>query len=350
MHANTRARCTRRCGNAARARARSAAWRSSPSTSSLEEQPNDELLDMSRRFWWSLALTAADSRLHGVGVPARAAAAVISSSPRALTWIELVLATPVVLWGGWPFFERGWASIVSRSPEHVHADRARRGRGVSLQRRRDARARPVSRLVPRWTARSRVYFEPAAVIVVLVLLGQVLELRARSRTSARDSRPARARAEDGARGRAATAPRRDVPLEHVHVGDRLRVRPGERVPVDGVVIEGASDGGRVDGHRRADAGREDGRRRRSPAARSTAPARFVMEARRVGSDTLLAQIVRMVERGAALARADSAARRHGVGVVRAGGHRRRGRDVRRCGRLSGPSRGWPTRSSTRSPS
>ena len=123
-------------------------------------------------------------------------------------------------------------------PEHVHADRAGRRRRLRLQRRRDARARPVPGVVPRRTAiRSRVYFEPAAVIVALVLLGQVLELRARSRTSAAIKAllglaPTTARRVDAAGAEA------DVPLEHVHVGDRLRVRPGERVPVDGVVRRG----------------------------------------------------------------------------------------------------------------
>ena len=179
-------------------------------------------------------------------------------------------------------------------------------------------------------------------IVVLVLLGQVLELRARSRTEHRDPEllglaPKTARTID------ADGTEQDVPLEHVHVGDRLRVRPGERVPVDGVVLEGATHGRRIDGHRRADPGREDagsdGHRRHGERHRHVRDARR----ERVGSDTLLAQIVRMVERGAAIARADSAAGRHGLRLVRAGRHRGRGRHVRRLGDWSVRSRGSRTR-------
>ena len=158
----------------------------------------------------------------------------------ALNWLELALATPVVLWGGWPFFERGWASIVNRHLNMFTLIALGVGAAYALQRGRDARARAVSRLVPDGRARSRVYFEPAAVIVVLVLLGQVLELRARSRTSAAIRNllglaPKTARRIESGRQRSRTCR-----SSTCSVGDRLRVRPGERVPVDGVVLEGTT--------------------------------------------------------------------------------------------------------------
>ena len=130
-------------------------------------------------------------------------------------------------------------------------------------------------------------------IVTLVLLGQVLELRARSRTGAA-IRALLGLAPKTARRVDADGNEHDVPLDEVQPGDRLRVRPGEKVPVDGVVVEGTSERRRVDGHRRADAGRESARRPRRSARRSTAPAPCVMRAERVGADTLLAQIVDMV--------------------------------------------------------
>ena len=188
---------------------------------------------------------------------------------------QLALATPVVLWGGWPFFARGWASLAHRQPQHVHADRARHGRRVRLQRRR-RRSRPASsrRRSAAHGGAVPVYFEAAAVIVTLVLLGQVLELRARAPHRRRDPRAARPRAEDRAphrRGRHASA---DVPLEQVAVGDRLRVRPGREGPGRRRRARGRERGRRVDAHRRADPGREGGRATASIGAhRRTAPAR-----------------------------------------------------------------------------
>jgi Cu+-exporting ATPase len=208
----------------------------------------------------------------------------------ARNWIELALATPVVLWGGWPFFERGWASVVNR---HLNmftliALGVGAAYGYSL----------IATLVPgalphsfQMHGRPAVYFEPAAVIVVLVLLGQVLELRARSRTSA------------AIRGLLALAPpvaRRvdasgeiDVPLERVVAGDRLRVRPGDRVPVDGTVIDGSTtiDESMVTGEAMPVA-KTAGERVTGGTVNGTGT--FVMQAERVGNETLLAQIVRMV--------------------------------------------------------
>ena len=177
-----------------------------------------------------------------------------------------------MLWGGWPFFVRGWASVVNRHLNMFTLIALGVGAAYAFS--------VVATLAPGLFPDSfrthgdqvGVYFEPAAVIVVLVLLGQVLELRARSRTSAAIRKllgltPTTARRID------ADGAEQDVPLEHVQVGDRLRVRPGERVPVDGVVARGHDHGRRVDGDGRADSGREDRGAARSPAAPSTAPAR-----------------------------------------------------------------------------
>ena len=273
---------------------------------SLEEEPNHELHDMSRRFWWSLALTA----------PILA----FMVSEFLPIWIELVLATPVVLWGGWPFFVRGWASIVSR---HLNMFTLI-ALGVGAAYLFSVVATIAPGLFPesfRVHGQVGVYFEPAAVIVVLVLLGQVLELRARSRTSSA-IRGLLGLAPKTARQVEADGTEHDMPLEHVHVGDRLRVRPGERVPVDGVVIDGATSSRRVDGDGRTDPGRESARCRRHRRHRERhrdhrhgGPSRRQRHAAR--ADRADGQ------RGAALARADSAPGRYRVGVVRAG--RDRGR-------------------------
>ena len=204
---------------------------------SLDEQPNEELIDMTRRFRVSLTLTAPilafmiSEFLPGHAAPPAAAR-------RRLELGGLALATPVVLWGGWPFFVRGWASVLSRHLNMFTLIALGVGAAYAFS--------VVATLAPglfpesfRMGGEVAVYFEPAAVIVVLVLLGQVLELRARSRTSA---------AIKGLLGLAPKTARRispngveeDVPLEHVQVGDRLRVRPGERIPVDGVVVEGTT--------------------------------------------------------------------------------------------------------------
>ncbi|HET9467605.1 MAG TPA: heavy metal translocating P-type ATPase [Vicinamibacterales bacterium] len=261
-----------------------------PVNVSLEEQPNEELLDMTRRFWWSLALTVPilivmiDEFLPGQPLHARI-------DPARLNWMELALATPVVLWGGWPFFVRGWASLVSRHLNMFTLIALGVGAAYGFS--------VVATLAPGLFPHSfhmggavAVYFEPAAAIVVLVLLGQVLELRARSRTSAA-IRNLLGLAPKTARRIDADGTERDVPLADVHVKDRLRVRPGERVPVDGVVLDGASsiDESMVTGES-IPVEKAQGDRVTGGTVNGTGT--LVMEAQRVGSDTLLAQIVRMV--------------------------------------------------------
>jgi Cu+-exporting ATPase len=261
-----------------------------PVEATLDEEPNHELVDMSRRFWWSLALTTPIlAFMVSEFLPGQPLQHAIPG--RVATWIQFALATPVVLWGGWPFFVRGWASIVSR---HLNMFTLI-ALGVGAAFLFSVVATIAPGLFPdsfRVHGQVGVYFEPAAVIVVLVLLGQVLELRARSRTSGA-IRGLLGLAPKTARKVEARGIEHDVPLEHVHVGDRLRVRPGERIPVDGVVIDGATsvDESMVTGEpipieKTAGAAVTGG------TVNGTGT--VVMEARRVGRDTLLAQIVRMV--------------------------------------------------------
>jgi Cu+-exporting ATPase len=261
-----------------------------PRVATLEER-NPELDDMARRFWWSLALTAPILAFMVADVlPGQPLQHIVPPAWR--TWTELALATPVVLWGGWPFFARGWASVVSRHLNMFTLIALGVGAAYGFS--------VVATLAPGLFPpsfrthgdRIAVYFEPAAVIVVLVLLGQVLELRARSRTSGAIRKllgltPATARRVDAA------GVEQDVPLEQVQVGDRLRVRPGERVPVDGVVRDGSTsiDESMMTGEPipvEKAAGDE------VTGGTVNGTGTFVMEAQRVGSDTLLAQIVRLV--------------------------------------------------------
>ena len=261
-----------------------------PVEASLEEEPNHELIDMSRRFWWSLVLTTPIlAFMVSEFLPSQPLQHLVSM--RLMTWIELVLAAPVVLWGGWPFFVRGWASIVSR---HLNMFTLI-GLGVGAAFLFSVVATLAPGLFPesfRVHGQVAVYFEPAAVIVVLVLLGQVLELRARSRTSGAirgllSLAPKTARRVEG------DGTEHDVPLEHVHAGDRLRVRPGERVPVDGLVIDGASavDESMMTGE---PIPVEKTRGVAVTGGTLNGTGTLVIEATRVGRDTLLAQIVRMV--------------------------------------------------------
>src|SRR6266404_3221595 len=208
-----------------------------PRTISLEAEENSELVDMTRRFWISLALTVPVFLIGMSGfLPGRPLEQIISM--QALGWIQLLLATPVVLWGGWPFFVRGWQSIVNRNLNMFTLI----GLGVAVAYVYSVIAKVLPGAFPvsfREMGEVPLYFEAAAVITTLVLLGQVLELRARGRTGAAirallDLAPKTARriADDGSE--------HDVPLEEIAVGDRLRVRPGEKLPVDGIVLEGSS--------------------------------------------------------------------------------------------------------------
>ncbi len=259
-----------------------------PRTVSIEER-NPELEDMSRRFWVSLVF-AVPVFLLGMseflpGMPVQHALG------GWMPWIELVLATPAVLWAGWPLFERGWASVVNRSLNMFTLIAL--GTGVAYVFSVVATVAPG--LFPE-TMRQHgvvpVYFEPAAFIVSLVLLGQVLELRARARTRGALKallglvpKTARRIEKDGSE--------HDVPLAQVQPGDLLRVRPGEKVPVDGVVIEGRSsvDESMITGE---PIPVEKGPGSKVTGGTVNGTGSFVMRAERVGDATLLAQIVRMV--------------------------------------------------------
>jgi P-type Cu+ transporter len=261
-----------------------------PRTVTAVEEENPELRDMTRRFWVSVALTAP---LLAIAMADMLSGMLVQRIlPGAwLPWIELLLATPVVLWGGWPFFQRGWASIVNRSSNMFTL--IAMGTGVAYF------YSLVATLFPgifpasfrEMNGRPAVYFEAAAAIVTLVLLGQVLELRARSRTGAAirallDLAPRTARVlRNGAE--------EDVPLDQVHAGDRLRVRPGEKVPVDGVLLEGRSsvDESMITGES-VPVEKTEGAR--VIGATVNGSGSFIMRAERVGSETLLAQIVNMV--------------------------------------------------------
>ena len=254
-------------------------------------EENPELIDMSRRFWVSSALA----------LPVLVLAMVADLVPqwlpdwlamRTVQWVEFLLATPVVLWGGWPFFVRGWQSVRTWNLNMFTLI----GLGVSVAWLYSVVALLLPGLFPptmRYPDGTvAVYFEAAAVITALVLLGQVLELRARSRTGAAirsllDLAPkiARVLRRDGSE--------EDIPLEQVVPGDRLRIRPGEKVPVDGVVIEGGSavDESMITGEP-IPVEKRDGDRLVGATVNGTGS--LIMRAEKVGSDTLLAQIVKMV--------------------------------------------------------
>jgi Cu+-exporting ATPase len=252
---------------------------------------NPELADMSRRFWASVALTVpilafmvsevlpGDPLMHLTG-------------PRVARWIQFALATPVVLWGGWPFFERAWLSIKNRSLNMFTLIGLGTGSAYaySVFALFFPQAIPVS--FRGMGGEAAVYFEPAAVIITLVLLGQVLELRARSRTSSAIKallglapKQALVLHDDGSEA--------EVAIERIALGDRIRVRPGEKVPVDGEVLEGGSsvDQSMISG--------EPIPVEKTPGTKVTGgtvngTGGFVFRADRVGSDTMLSQIVRMV--------------------------------------------------------
>jgi Cu+-exporting ATPase len=262
-----------------------------PMTASLEEEENPELTDMTRRFWIAVVLTIPVFAL-GMSdlIPGQPLQQLIPMST--LAWVQLLLATPVVLWAGWPFFVRAWQSVVNRSLNMFTLI----GLGVGVGYLFSVIAVIVPGIFPASfrdpEGNVPVYFEAATVIVTLVLLGQVLELRARSQTGAAIKEllglaPKTARRIDEAGNE------EDVPLEHVHAGDRLRVRPGEKVPVDGVVLEGSSavDESMITGE---PIPVEKHVNDRVVGATINGTGSFVMRAERVGSETLLAQIVQMV--------------------------------------------------------
>ncbi|HTM19240.1 MAG TPA: copper-translocating P-type ATPase [Kofleriaceae bacterium] len=261
-----------------------------PRVASLDDQPNPELVDMSRRFWISLILTLPLFLVTMADLlpddPIGSAVA-----PRTLQWLQLALATPVVLWGGWPFFERGWASLVNRRLNMftLIAMGVAVAYGYSLVAVLLPGALPASLRID---GVAPAYFEAAAVITTLVLLGQVLELRARSATSGA-IRALLGMAPKTARRIAADGSESDVGLDQVVVGDRLRVRPGERVPVDGVVLEGASaiDESMITGE---PVPVEKSAGSKVTGATINGTGALIMRAERVGQETLLAQIVRMV--------------------------------------------------------
>ena len=260
-----------------------------PRSVTAYEEENPELLEMSRRFWASVVLTvpllaiAMVDMLPGISLQ--------RAQPGWLPWIELLLASPVVLWGGWPFFQRGWASVVNRSMNmftliamgtgvaYLYSLVATLAPGIFPAAFRDMAGRPP------------VYFEAAAAIVTLVLLGQVLEVRARSHTGAAIRALLRLSPKTARIVREGKD--QDIPLDQVKVGDQLRVRPGEKIPVDGLVLEGSSsvDESMITGE---PIPVEKPVGSRVVGATVNGSGSFVMRAERVGSETLLARIVQMV--------------------------------------------------------
>jgi Cu+-exporting ATPase len=256
-----------------------------PVLPSLIDEANPELADFTRRFWWTLPLTVIVTALamfgHRLGWFDMARQ----------SWIELALTLPIALWAGWPFFVRGAQSIVNRSPNMWTLI----GLGTGAAFVYSVVATVAPQLFPASfvsMGRVAVYFEAAAVIISLTLLGQILELKARSQTSAA-IRSLLGLAPKTARRIAADGSEADVPLNHVHVGDLLRVRPGEKVPVDGVVVEGSSavDEAMLTGEPLPVTKRPGDKL--IGATLNTSGA-LVMRSEHVGSATVLAQIVQMV--------------------------------------------------------
>ena len=262
-----------------------------PKVVSLEDERNPELEDMTRRFWICLGpsllvmLLAMADMIPGLSLPQA-----LTGSTR--NWVQWLLATPVVLWGGWPFFQRGWTSMVNRAPNMFTL--IAMGTGAAYGYSTVATVAPT--LLPSsfrlHDGSIAVYFEAAAIITLLVLLGQVLELKARSQTSSAirallrlAPKTARLIKQDGQE--------EDVPLEHIQVGHRLRVRPGERVPVDGMVQEGTTsvDESMITGES-VPVEKTVGVRVTGGTINGTGG--IVMVAERVGRDTMLARIVQMV--------------------------------------------------------
>jgi len=274
-----------------------------PRTVAAVQEENPELRDMTRRFWVGVALTAPllatamvsmlwpNVFMGGLDM-VRGDKYVVTPWTSILPWLEFVLATPVVLWCGLPFFQRFWTSLVNRSPNMFTLI----GLGTGVAYMYSVVATVAPQIFPAslrgMGGYPDVYFEAAAAITTLVLLGQVMELRARSRTSAAiralldlSPKTARVLTADGAE--------KDIPLDHVKPGDRLRVRPGEKVPVDGVVLEGRSsiDESMITGE---SIPVEKSANSKVIGATINGTGSFIMQAERVGSETLLARIVQLV--------------------------------------------------------
>jgi Cu+-exporting ATPase len=261
-----------------------------PMMVSLDDEENPELVDMTRRLWVSAALSLpvlllAMGEMVGLSFDRWL-------SPQAQTWLEFAFATPVVLWGGLPFFVRGWQSVVTRNFNMFTLIAL--GTGVAFTYSIIATLLPSIFPASFQDAHGKVavYFEAAAVIITLVLLGQVMELRARHRTGSA-IRALLGLAPKTARRIEPDGSENDVPLQNIQVGNRLRVRPGEKMPADGVVVEGTSavDESMITGE---SIPIEKAAGDKVVGATVNGTGGLVIEARRVGGDTLLAQIVQMV--------------------------------------------------------
>jgi Cu+-exporting ATPase len=251
----------------------------------LEEEENPELVDFQRRFWWTLPLTTVVTVLAMFGHKFN----LLESQTQ--TWVELFLSLPIVLWAGWPFFHRGWQSIANRSPNMWTLI----GLGTGAAFLYSVVATVAPQVFPASfmsMGRIGVYFEAAAVIISLTLLGQVLELKARSQTSAA-IKSLLGLAPKTARRIKGDGSEEDIPLSNVHIEDLLRVRPGEKVPVDGVIVEGSSalDESMLTGEPLPVTKRIGDR---VIGATMNTNGALIIKAERVGSSTMLAQIVQMV--------------------------------------------------------
>jgi P-type Cu+ transporter len=256
-----------------------------PEMPSLEDEENPELRAFERRFWWTLPLTAV------VFVLAMFGHRLQWMEMRVQSWVELLLSLPIVLWAGFPFFDRGWRSVIHRSPNMWTLI----GLGTGAAFGYSVLATAMPQIFPASfvsMGRVSVYFEAAAVIISLTLLGQILELRARSQTSAA-IKSLLGLAPKIARRIGADGLEEDVPIVQIHVGDSLRVRPGEKVPVDGVVTEGGSavDEAMVTGEPLPVTKRIGDK---VIGATLNTTGALVIRAQRVGSATVLSQIVQMV--------------------------------------------------------
>ena len=251
----------------------------------LEEDENPELRDFRRRFWWTLPLTIIVTFLAMFGHQMNLFNMAVQS------WIELVLSLPIVLWAGWPFFSRGWQSVVNRSPNMWTLI----GLGTGAAFIYSVVATIAPQIFPDSfisMGRVAVYFEASAVIISLTLLGQILELKARSQTSVA-IKSLLGLAPKTARRILPDGTEEDVPLTHVHVGDLLRIRPGEKVPVDGVITEGSSsvDESMLTGEPLPITKRIGDK---VIGATLNTNGSLIMRSEKIGSSTMLSQIVQMV--------------------------------------------------------